>query len=311
MKRWFPDALFVIVARPMSPSAPRRSTRLAAAAILLACWGASVGCDAVSARRTIQKGDKLYTQAKYADAIEQYQQALAKSPDLAIGHHNMALAHYRLFTPGDPSAENKVHAEKSAEHFLKYLEDSPGDTKVIQLVTQVWLDSDQFEKALAYWEGIRAKSPDDPLVLARLADINRMAGRFDEALEFLRKRVELEPDDAGKVRGYLDIAQLQWSRLTKPELVDAERLQVADMGIEALQKATAINPANAQLQSLMGSLYQFRALAHGASWARTVEAAAQRYHQIEAVKLTRADEPPAPDKPEKPGPGDDADEAEK
>jgi tetratricopeptide (TPR) repeat protein len=307
MKRWFHDALFVIVARPMSLSASRKVTSLALVATLLA-WG-SAGCDEVSARRTIQKGDKLYTQAKYTDAIKQYEEALAKSPDLAIGHHNAALAHYRLFTPGDPSAENKVHAEKAADHFLAYLEHSPNDSKVIQLVTQIWLDSDQFEKALSYWERIRAEDPKNPLVLARLADINRMAGRFDKALELLAERVEVEPDEAGKVRGYLDIAQLQWSRLTKPELVDAERIEVADVGIAALQKAAEINKENAQLQSLMGSLYQFRALAHGASWARTVEAAAQRYHQIEAVKMARAEQA-KPDKPEKPGP-DDADKAEK
>lgn len=272
------------------PHIPGKLACLAAALVVVTAWG-SAGCDELTARRGIQKGDKLYTQAKYKKAIEEYDEALAKSPDLEIGHHNAALAHYRLFTPGDPSEENKHHAEKAAEHFQKYLESSPNDDKVVQLLTQIWIDSEQFEKALAYWDEIRSGDPENPRVLARLADINRLAGRHDKALEWLRKRVEVEKDEDGKVRGYVDIAQLQWSRLTKPELVDAERLAVADSGIAALQKAISIHPDNPQLMSLMGSLYQFRALAHGASWARTVEAAAQRHHQIQAVKISRKAKP--------------------
>ena len=275
----------------------RTHAGLAALAALVLGLG-SAGCDELTARRTIQKGDKLYTAAKYEEAIAQYESALEKAPGLDIGHHNAALAYYRLFQPGDPSTENIGYAENAAKHFLAYLEENPKDTKVVQLLTQIWLDSEQFEKALAYWEQVRAKDPEDPIILARLADINRLAGRHDQALDWLEKRVELESDSAGKVRGYIDIAQLQWSRLTKPELVDEERVQVADSGIAALQKAWELNSDNPQVQSLMGSLYQFRALAHGASWARTVDAAAQRYHQIKAVKMARESEP-ASDKDKK------------
>lgn len=271
---------------------------LAGLAVIAMALGAA-GCDELSARRTIQKGDKLYTQAKYKEAIAEYEKALELDPDLDVGQHNAALAYYRLFQPGDTSAANKGYAESAAAHFLAYLETNPKDTKVIQLLTQIWLDSEQFEKALAYWDQVRAREPENPVVLARLADINRLAGRYDKALEWLARRVDLEPDEAGKVRGYIDIAQLQWSRLTKPELVDAERVQIADSGIAALQQAWELNDDNPQVQSLMGSLYQFRAVAHGASWARTVDAAAQRYHQIKAVKMARAKEPPkAPKSPE-------------
>lgn len=267
----------------MSRSLP--PSRVLAAVLVVAF--ASTACDELSARRSIQKGDKLYGQAKFSDAIGKYEEALGKSPDLDVGHHNAALAYYRLFTPGDPSPENANYAAKAAEHFLAYLEKNSTDTKVITLLTQIWIDSEKFDTAIAYWESVRAKNPDDPIVLARLADINRLAGRFDKALEWLEKRVEVEKDEAGKVRGYVDIAQVQWSRLTNPDLVDAERLVVADSGLAALQKAWKINQDNQLIQSLMGSIYQFRSLAHGASWARVVEAAAQRYHQIRAIQISR------------------------
>ncbi len=244
---------------------------------------ASTGCDELSARREIQKGDKSYGQARFRDAVKHYEAALSKS-DIQIGHHNAGLAYYRLFTPGDPSEENKKWAEKSTSHFLKYLGDNPTDKRVIDLITQIWLDSDQYERAIAYWKKVLANSPNDPGVLARLADVNRAAGKYEVAIEWLEKRVAMETTDSGRMKGYTDIANVQYARLTNSGLVDDDRLAVADSALVALSKATTLNPDNAQLAGLTAVIFQLRALSHGASWARNVEAASQRYFNLLARK---------------------------
>ncbi len=102
------------------------------------------------------------------------------------------------------------------------------------------------------------------------------------------KRVELEKDPGAKVKALTDIAQMQWSRLQKPELVDAARVAVVDVGLAALQKAEQLEPKNAVVHSLIASLYQHRALAHGASWAKAIEVASQRYHQIRFTEIKKA-----------------------
>lgn len=248
---------------------------------------ASTGCDELSARREIQKGDKSYGQARFREAVKHYETALSKS-DIQIGHHNAGLAYYRLFTPGDPSEENKKWAENSTSHFLKYLGDNPSDKRVIDLITQIWLDSDQYERAIAYWKKVLANSPNDPGVLARLADVNRAAGKYEVAIEWLKKRVAAETTDAGRMKGYTDIANVQYARLTNSGLVDADRLAVADSALVALSKATALNPDNAQLAGLTAVIFQLRALSHGASWARNVDAASQRYFNLLARKKSGA-----------------------
>ena len=294
-----------IVARLKMNRLPR-SRPVATFAIALALLAALGGCDELKSRREFQKANKLYLEGRYKNAIELYDSALERSPDLAIGHHNAGLAYHKLFQPGTDTPQNKAYAEKAAFHFTKYLEEEGNsDQKIISLLTTIWLDSGQFDKALAYWNQVLAKNPNSRDVLEKLANINRQAGNFDKALEWHRKRVELETDPGAKVKALTDIAQLEWSRLQKPELVDAERVAVVDVGLAALQQAEKLEPKNAVVHSLIASLYQHRALAHGASWAKAIEVASQRYHQIRfseiqkagggaAPSATKSSTPPAP-----------------
>ncbi len=269
--------------RPNRSSTARRIALFAVAALI--CLA---GCDELTSRREIQKGNKLYLEGRYAKAIELYDAALKRSPDLTIGHHNAGLAYHKLFQPGEETPQNTAYAEKAAYHFTKYLEDESGDQKIISLLTTIWLDSGQYDKAIQYWNQVLAKNPKSRDVLEKLANINRQAGKYDKALEWHMKRFELETDPGAKVKALTDIAQMQWSRLQKPDLVDAERVAVVDVGLAALQKAEQLDPKNGVVHSLIASLYQHRALAHGASWAKVVEVASQRYHQVRFSEIQKA-----------------------
>ena len=266
----------------------RSGTARGIALFAVAALIALAGCDELSSRREIQQANKLYLEGRYAKAIELYDSALQRSPDLTIGHHNAGLAYHKLFQPGVDTPQNKVYAEKAAYHFTKYLDDEPGDQKIISLLTTIWLDSDQYDKALKYWGDVLAKDPKSRDVLEKLANINRQAGNFDKALEWHTRRLELETDPGAKVKALTDIAQMQWSRLQKPELVDAERVAVVDVGLAALQKAEQLDPKNAVVHSLIASLYQHRALAHGATWAKAIEIASQRFQQVRFSEIQKA-----------------------
>jgi tetratricopeptide (TPR) repeat protein len=264
---------------------------------------AFAGCQELDSRREIQKGNKLYMEGRYQQAIEKFEAALAGTPDLAIGHHNAGLSYYKLFQPGVDTPENKVYAQKAADHFAAYLQDEQDDRKVISLLTTIWMDSEQFDKAVAYWSAVLAKDPKAVDVIEKLANIHRQAGQYDKAVEWHQKRIALETETGGKVKGYLDIAQMHLGRLFKQELFDAERLAVVDAGLAALQEAEKLDPSLPLVQSLQAAMYQHRALAHQATWARGLEAASQRYHGVRFTELSRAQQPkagasPAPGAPQ-------------
>src|SRR5690606_27729791 len=102
------------------------------------------------------------------------------------------------FQPGIDTPANKRYAEQASEHFQAYLEAHPKDEEIIELLTTVWLDSEQTDVALAYWEKIRAADPKNPRALAKLSSIERMAGRYDDALAYDYARVELATDPKEK-----------------------------------------------------------------------------------------------------------------
>ncbi len=244
-------------------------------------------CSELEARRGIQKGDKLYEEGKYAEAIELYEKSLEAS-DLAVGHHNLAVAAFIAFQPGIETKANLAYAQKASKHFQAYLKLKPNDTEIIELMTTVWLDSDQTDVALAYWEEQRAENPTDIAPIRKLGTIQRLAGNYEEALKWDYTRVELASTDKDRVLALVQIGQLQYSRLSKATMVDEERVSVADSGIQALQQALALQPENAKLHSLIATIYQFRALAHQAGWAQLADNASQRFHHIKRKALADA-----------------------
>lgn len=279
-------------------------TQKASRAVLLAVTAvmALAGCEELESRREIQKGNKLYMEGRYQQAIEKFEAALARTPDLPTGHYNAGLSYYKLFQPGVETPENAAFAQKSADHFAIYLQSEPGDRKVINLLTTIWLDSEQFDKAVAYWTEELAKDPKSVDVIEKLANIHRQAGQFDKAVEWHQKRIALETETGGKVKGYLDIAQMHLGRLFKQDLFDAERMAVVDAGLAALQEAEKLDPSIPLVQSLQAAMYQHRALAHQASWARGLEAASQRHHGVKFTELSKAQQKagasPAPGAPQ-------------
>lgn len=272
----------------MSPSSPNK--RFFFVFLAFFALAAGPGCQELDARRNVQKANKLYYEGRYSKAAELYQKALDLAPDLVIGHHNAAINYYKLFIPGDPSEQNQEIARQAAHHFQAYLEAVGDDSKIIDLLTRIWTNSGQHEKALAYWKQELSEDPSNRDVLRKLADINKDAGEHEKALEWLRRVVEAETTDEGKVQGYYTMAELQWSRLTHKDVVDLERLQIADSGLAALQKALEIDPQNANVHSLMAAIYQRRATAHGATWARYLDAASQRHHQLRRKEIAEASE---------------------
>lgn len=273
-------------------------------------------CSELKARRDIQKADKLYEEGKYAEAIEVYEEALEQS-DLEIGHHNLAVAAFNAFQPGNPSPANQSYAKKASEHFQIYLKHNPKDNEIVELLTTVWVDSGQIDQALAFWKNVRETNPENPDALRQLGSIHRMAGNYEEAIRWDYERVAEAKDDKKKVQILVGIGQLQYSRLSKKlegnlKIVDLERLEVADIGVAALQKAIAINPKNASAHSLLSTVYQYRSFSHLNGWGKLVDIASQRHHasmrdalsKKAKAKLTPAE--PAKDEAAKPADSDGA-----
>ncbi len=245
------------------------------------------GCDQFNARRKIQEAGRLYGKGKFEESAQMYEEALKIEPNLVIGHHNAGLAYRQIFQreQADPDAkpeEIAKIADKAAEHFLIYLKKFPEDGNIIGIMTKLWLDSGQFDKALSFWEGRLAKDPNNTEVLGILAGINRQAGNWDKSIEYYDKQADAEKSPENKEKALANIAKLAWHKLAnRQKVVGAERLRVADIGLAAMQKAGKLElglESQMEVESYSSSILQFRAMAHRASWARVADEAAAQTH---------------------------------
>lgn len=202
---------------------------------------------------------------------------------------------------------NNVIADLAAQHFGVWLEAHPDDNETRGLMTQVWIDSSQYKKALDYWQGRLREKPNDPEIMGSLAGINLKAGDWRTSIEWYTKVAEVSKDESAKVAAYQFIGNVAWSKLNSKTLTTADSVELADKGIGALQKAAEMQPKNPKLFGLMGSLFNFRSLAHGASWAAGLDRASAQDLQIvsrvlsdEAKKAQGLPVTPAPAAPAAP-----------
>ena len=208
---------------------------------------------------------------------------------------------------------NTTVADMSGNHFGVWLKAHPEDAQTRGIMTQVWLDSGQYKVAIDYSENLLKQKPNDPDIMGSLAGINLKAGDWRKSIEWYTKVAEASKDDSAKVAAYQFIGNVAWSKLNSKTLTVPESVELADRGIGALQKAAELQPKNTKLFSLMGSLFNFRSLAQGASWAAGLDRATAQDLQIvsrvlseEAKKAQGLDNPAEPT----PAPAGDGDASE-
>ena len=103
---------------------------LTLAAALLALFS-SVGCGKLRARDQLNKGVTAYKNAKYEEAIDHFQQAVALDPTLINAKMYLATAFAQQYIPGADTPDNNKMAEQAIEQYQNVLAMNPArDQKV-------------------------------------------------------------------------------------------------------------------------------------------------------------------------------------
>jgi len=170
-----------------------------------------------------------------------------------------------------------------------------------KLLTQAWIDTNQFDRALAFWESELAAKPNNPGIMGTIAGINLKANNWRKAIEWYHKEAAAETDPAQKVAALNSIGNVAWSKLNSKTLEINDSIELADYGIGAVQEAAQIQPKLAKLYGLQASILNFRSLTQGASFGAAIDrSTAQdllrltRVLNEEAKKLQQGQAPAAP-----------------
>lgn len=217
------------------------------------------------------------------------------SPEIA----ELAAQHFQVWIKAQPSdaeirkqlseARGELDVAKKSDNSAQLaaaqrrVDDLGTKDQTRKLMTQLWIESDQYGKALAYWESLLQEVPDDPEIIGNLAGIHLKAGDWRKSIEWYNKLAEVTNDPSSKAAAYNFIGNVAWSRLNSRTLVGSEAIELADRGLEALQRGAELQPKTPKFVSLQASIFNFRSTAHGASWAAAIDRASAQ----DLLKLTR------------------------
>jgi tetratricopeptide (TPR) repeat protein len=206
------------------------------------------GCSKLRARDQLNKGVASYKNAKYEEAIDHFQQAVSLDPDLVVARLYLATAYAQQYIPGVEAPDNLHMGEQAIDQYKQVME-SPKTSKDSRINSL---------KGIAY--------------------IYLNMHKFDDAKEYYRKAVALDPNDP---EPYYSIGVIDWTQCYQPRMEERAKLglkpeeplkdkkvcaelkekssdKVQD-GIDSLNKALQIRPDYDDAMAYMNLMYREKA----------------------------------------------------
>ena len=143
------------------------------AALLSLLLLTATGCKILQSRDQLTKGVQSFKNARYEEAVNHFQNAIALDPNSADAKLYLATAYSYQVVPNLDTPENLAIAQKALDGF----------------------------------NAVLAKDPNDLTALKQIASINRNIKKFDTAKEYEKKVIALDPNDA---EAYYTVGVVDW-----------------------------------------------------------------------------------------------------
>jgi len=146
----------------------------------------SLGCEKLRARDHLNKGVQAYKSAKYAEAVEHFKTSVDLDPSFPTARLYLATAYMSQYIPGAESRENVEMHKLAKDHFLKVLEQNPGDKIAVASLA-----------SLHYSQAQGTQKLEDKLA------------RLDEAKTWYQKLAEVDPQNK---EAYYSLGVIVWAK---------------------------------------------------------------------------------------------------
>jgi len=149
----------------------------------------SSGCQKLKARDELNKGVTAYRQVKYKEAVEHFKMATEMDPTLVNARLYLATAYANQYVPGSQAEENLQVGEQAVAEFEKVLEMDPGNLGSISGIASMYFQMK----------------------------------RMDEAKEFYKKQIGLDPNNP---EPYYSVGVIDWTLTYQPRMLLKTRLNL-------------------------------------------------------------------------------------
>jgi len=169
-------------------------------------------------------GDDLYKQAKYAQALQEYQIVLADHQELSQAYGKIGLCYYRL-----------NNYDKAIEAFKQALAKDPLVPDILINLSAIYFEKGNLEEGLKYFKLLDENTLKDPSLFYNIGILLFKNNQIDLALDYLKKCLKLDPKN---IDGYY---QLGLVNLNKGDVEEAKTnfLKIIEISPESEKAAMA------------------------------------------------------------------------
>lgn len=164
----------------------------ARAAVVWLCLAIASGCGSFAAQGRNAEGVRLFQQARYQEAIQQFYQAINADPNNADSYYNLASVYHRL-----GSLNNTPTDLKQAEHYYLMCRDrNPEHTECYRGLAVLMVQQGQTDAAFRLIEDWAARQPTQAEPKIELARLHQESGNANAAKERLLEALAVDHDNS-------------------------------------------------------------------------------------------------------------------
>jgi tetratricopeptide (TPR) repeat protein len=213
---------------------------------------ASVGCDKLRARDQLNKGVTAYKNAKYEEAIEDFQRSVEYDPSLINAKLYLATAYMQQYIPGVDDKDNVHMAEQAIDQYQHVLDmNAPREQKVnaAKGIASLYYNMKKFDEAKKYNHMVSDLDPSDPDPYYSIGVIDWAECypvRMEERSKLgLKPDENLNPKNKDQKKACEDLKQKNWPAIQE--------------GIESLNKAIQLRPDYDDAMAYLNLMYREKA----------------------------------------------------
>jgi tetratricopeptide (TPR) repeat protein len=229
-----------------------RNFKTAAVALLMIAFVAPRLHSQSPARDELNLGVQAYRQAKYDEATQHFEKAVALAPENGIAQLYLATTYAQQYIPGADDPENNRFAEKAIEQYQHVLDsDVARESKLNSTkgIAYLYLNMKKFDDSSKYYEMAEDLDPKDPEPYYSIGVID-WTKCYQPRMEE-RARLGLKPGEA-----------LNPTNKDQKKVCDELRAKnqlIIEEGIDSLNRAIELRPDYDDAMAYMNLMYRERA----------------------------------------------------
>ena len=207
----------------------------------------ATGCNVLKSRDQLTKGVQAFKNARYEEAVDHFQNAIALDPKSEVAKLYLATAYSYQVVPNLDTPENLAIAQKALDGFNAVLAKNPNDLTALKQIASINRNIKRLEPAKEYEKKVIALDPNDPEAYYTVGVVDWMQS-YKNAITILAAD-GLTDDGNGNPKK---------SKAACQKIKDANTALV-DEGLQYLNKAVEINPTYDEAMSYLNLTYRRKA----------------------------------------------------